>query len=104
MFGKRKKADSMTSAQLRALDKRELLHVIMRDPETYKEIRLGGNGAVNIINGELRLECDGATVFACPLSEVKAGELMSRNGVVFRGDDRISGEYRIVTAFFAIKF
>lgn len=103
MFGKKKRSDSMSAAQIRALDKKELLYAIMRDPDTYKEVRLGGHGAINIIGGELQLVCEGVTVFACPASEVKAGELMSRNGVVFKGSDRISGEFRTVTAFYAAK-
>ena len=103
MFGKKKRSDSMSDAQIKALDKKELLHVIMRDPETYKEIRLGGHGALNIISGELQIVCGGVTVFACPVSEVKAGELMSHNGIVFKGNDRMSGEFRTVTAFYAIK-
>lgn len=103
MFGKKKRSDSMSAAQIKALDKKELLHVIMRDPETYKEIRLGGHGAINIIGSELQIVCEGITVFACPVSEVKAGELMSHNGIVFKGADRTSGEFRTVTAFYAIK-
>lgn len=93
----------MSAAQIKALDKKELLHVIMRDPDTYKEIRLGGHGAINIIGGELQIVCGGVTVFACPVAEVKAGELMSRNGTVFKGNDRTSGEFRTVTAFYAIR-
>lgn len=104
MFGKKKRSDSMSSAQIKALDKKELLHVIMRDPETYKEIRLGGHGAINFIGNELQIVCEGVTVFACPAAEVKAGELMSHNGIVFKGNDRVSGEFRTVTAFYAIKF
>ena len=103
MFGKKKRSDSMSAAQIKALDKKELLHVIMRDPETYKEIRLGGHGALNIINGEIQIVCEGVTVFACPVSDVKAGELMSHNGIVFKGNDRTSGEFRTVTAFYAVK-
>lgn len=103
MFGKKKRSDSMSAAQIKALDKKELLHVIMRDPETYKEIRLGGHGAINIIGGEIQIVCGGVTVFACPVAEVKAGELMSRNGTVFKGNDRTSGEFRTVTAFYAIR-
>ena len=35
-----------------ALDKRPLKYVTMRDSETYKEIRLGENGAINIMDGD----------------------------------------------------
>lgn len=102
MFGK-KKADSMPTAKIKKLDKKELRYVAMRDPETYKEIRLGKEGAINIMNGEIRLVCGGVTVFACALEEVKVGELMSLDGITLKGLDRVSGEQRSVTAFYLKK-
>ena len=49
MFGKSKRPkDTMSVKDMTRLDKRPLKYVTMRDPETYKEVRLGENGAVNI--------------------------------------------------------
>ena len=103
LFKKKQPADTMPQAKIRALDKKELRYVAMRDPETYKEIRLGTQGAINIIGSEIQLVCEGVTVFACPLSEVKAGELMSLDGITLKGFDRISGEQRSVNAFYLKK-
>ena len=50
MFGKSKRPkDTMSVKDMTRLDKRPLKYVTMRDPETYKEVRLGENGAVNIM-------------------------------------------------------
>lgn len=103
LFGKNKKSDTMPLSAIKKLDRRELRYVAMRDPETYKEIRLGTNGAVNIIANEIQLVCGGITVFACELSAVKIGELMSLDGITLKGFDRISGEERSVTAFYLKK-
>lgn len=102
MFGKRK-TDTMPLAKLKSLDKKELRYVAMRDPESYREIRLGQEGAINIIGGEIQLVCGGVTVFACKLDEVKTGELMSLDGITLKGFDRVSGEQRSVTAFYLKK-
>lgn len=93
----------MPIAKIKALDKKELCYAAMRDPETYKEIRLGVHGAINIIGSEIQLVCEGVTVFACELNKVKIGELMSLDGIVLKGFDRVSGENRTVTAFYLKK-
>lgn len=102
LFSKKQPKDTMPLSRIKALNKKELRYVAARDPETYKEIRLGGQGAINIIGNEIQLVCGGITVFACPLAEVKLGELMSLNGVTLKGNDRISGGMRSVTAFYLI--
>ena len=97
---RRNNRDTMPIQKIRLLNKKELRYVAMRDPETYKEIRLGAQGAINIIGGEIQLVCGGVTVFACGLDEVRIGELMSLDGITLKGRDRISGELRSVTAFY----
>ena len=58
---------------------------------------------LDIIGDEIQLVCEGITVFACKLSEVKIGELMSLDGITLKGYDRVSGEQRSVTAFYLKK-
>ena len=103
LFSKSKKSDTMPLSAIKKLDRKELRYVAMRDPETYKEIRLGTMGAVNIISNEIQLVCSGITVFACDLNDVKIGELMSLDGITLKGFDRVSGEERSVTAFYLKK-
>ena len=74
MFGKSKRPkDTMSVKDMTRLDKRPLKYVTMRDPETYKEVRLGENGAVNIMDGDFVLVCLGrdvavvyTTISLCP--------------------------------------
>ncbi len=105
MFGfkKKKSKDSMPLEAILGLDGRGIQYASMRDPDTYKEIRLGTDGAVNIIGRELQIVCSGETVFACDLDDVTAGELMSHDGIVLKGPDRVSGELRTVTVFYLKK-
>ena len=103
MFSKKNKADTMSAAAIKKLDKKELRYVAMRDPDSYREIRLGTLGAINIIDGEVRLVCSSDTVFACAVDSVKIGELMSLDGITLKGFDRVSGEQRSVTAFYLKK-
>ncbi len=102
LFSK-KKNDTMPLDKVKKLDKKELRYVAMRDPESYKEIRLGQLGAINIISDEIHLVCEGVTVFACKLSDVKIGELMSLDGITLKGFDLTSNEQRSVTAFYLKK-
>ena len=89
MFGKSKRPkDTMSVKDMTRLDKRPLKYVTMRDPETYKEVRLGENGAVNIMDGDFVLVCLGRDVMRCDLSEVRVGELMNLSGITVKGIDK----------------
>lgn len=89
MFGKSKRPkDTMSVKDMTRLDKRPLKYVTMRDPETYKEVRLGENGAVNIMDGDFVLVCLGRDVMRCDLTEVRVGELMNLSGITVKGIDK----------------
>ncbi len=105
MFGfkKKKNKDSMPLEMIWGLNYKPIQYASMRDPDTYKEIRLGQEGALNILGDEMHIVCGGESVFACQLDELSAGELMSHDGIVLKGFDRISGEQRTVTAFYLKK-
>ncbi len=104
MFGRKKKPkDSMPLESILALNYKRIQYASMRDPDTYKEIRLGTDGALNIIGDKLHIVCGGESVFACTLDEVSAGELMSHDGIVLKGYDHISEQVRTVTAFYLKK-
>lgn len=100
LFGKKKKSDTMTAEQIRALDKKPLRCVNMRDSDTYKETRLGINGAVNVIGNEFVLVCEGVTVMRCDIDKVKIGELMSLDGITAKGFDKESGREISVIAYY----
>ena len=105
MFGRKKDGkDSMSIKQKSAYDRRALKYVTMRDSETYKEERLGENGAINIMDGDFCIVCSGKDVMRCPLSEVRVGELMNLSGITVKGVDKNSGREMSVIAYFADKF
>ena len=105
MFGNKKRnKNTMSQKDITKFDKRPLKYVTMRDPDTYKEIRLGENGAVNIMDGDFVLVCLGKDVMRCSLSEVSVGELMNLSGITVKGIDKTSGKEMSVTAYFADKF
>ena len=95
---------TMSVKDMTRLDKRPLKYVTMRDPETYKEVRLGENGAVNIMDGDFVLVCLGRDVMRCDLSEVRVGELMNLSGITVKGIDKGTGKEMSVIAYFADKF
>ena len=65
-FGKKKKKhkDSMPLESILALNYKRIQYASMRDPDTYKEIRLGTDGALNIIGDKMHIVCSGESVFA----------------------------------------
>ena len=66
-----------------------------------KETVLGHSGMINLRGGELILLSSDKVVFRCPVDELSASELMSRDGVVLSGRDlEHGGELRTVTAFY----
>lgn len=99
-----KQKDTMPLKAKMALDKRPLKYVTMRDSETYKEIRLGENGAVNIMEGDFVLVCQGKDVMRCDLEEVRVAELMNLSGITVKGFDKTIGKEKSVIAYFADKF
>ena len=101
---KNKQKDTMPLKAKIALDKRPLKYVTMRDSETYKEIRLGENGAVNIMDGDFVLVCQGKDVMRCDLDEVRVAELMNLSGITVKGYDKTTGQEMSVIAYFADKF
>lgn len=94
----------MSVKEKEALDRRPLKYVVERDNETYAEHRVGGNGAVNIMDGDFVLVCGGKDVMRCDISEVRVGFLMNLSGITVRGRDKTSGREMSVTAYFADKF
>ena len=101
---KNKQKDTMPIKAKTALDKRPLKYVTMRDSETYKEIRLGENGAINIMEGDFVLVCQGKDVMRCDIDEVRVAELMNLSGITVKGFDKGTKKEMSVIAYFADKF
>lgn len=97
---KKKKSQFMSAAELQRLDRRGIKYACERDGETAREVKIGDNGAINIVEGEFRLVCGGKYVFRCVLSELCAGELMNLSGITLRGKDIDGGRERSIIAYY----
>ena len=100
MFGKKKTA-GMDIKSLRALDGKPVKYVTERDGETFREIKLGGEGAINTGSAEFTIVCGGVNVMRCALNEVQAAELMNKSGLTVRGNDLDSGIFKSITAYYS---
>ncbi len=101
LFGKKKDKGGMPEEMLKKLNKCPIKYVTERDPETFREKRLGEEGAVNVINGELVIVCGGKNVIRCSLSEVKAAELMNLSGLTVKGFDLDEKRNKSVIAYYS---
>lgn len=96
---KKKKNSGMKPDALRKMDKTPLKYVCERDPETAREIKIGENGAVNIMDGDFVIICGGNDVFRAPLGEVSVGELLNLSGFTASFTDK-NGVRRTVIAYY----
>ena len=100
LFG-RKKPAGMDIRSLKALHGKPLKYVTERSGETFTEKRAGGEGAINITDGEFVIFCGGEKLMRCPLTEVSAAELMNKSGLTVRGFDIESGRQRTLIAYYS---
>lgn len=101
LFGKKKNDRGMDIKSLRALDKKPVKYVTERDPETFRELKLGNEGAINISDTEFTVVCGGVNVIRCLLSEVNAAELMNKSGLTVKGRDLDSGREKSIIAYYS---
>lgn len=100
LFGK-KRPSGMDIKSLRALDGKPVKFVTERDGETFREIRVGSEGAINVGDDEFTVVCGGVNAVRCKLGEVNAAELMNKSGLVVKGFDLDLQEQRTVTAYYS---
>lgn len=93
----RKKLESANN--LPQLDGKLISYAVRRDPSG--ETVIGKNGRICAATQQLELRFeDGSIPFACPVSTLQYGELMSRNGVLLTGDDSVTGQRVTVVAYY----
>ncbi len=82
-----------------ALDGKLITYAVRREPTG--EVVIGKDGRICAATEQLELRfSNGSIPFACPLSTLEYGELMSRNGVLITGDDIITGTRVTVVAYY----
>lgn len=65
------------------------------------ETVIGKNGGLNIRNDEFIVYASADVLFRCPVDELQASELLSKDGVVLSGPDlEHGGKYRSIIAFY----
>lgn len=101
LFGKKKKQDGMPVEMLVKFDKTPIKYVTERDSETFREKKLGDNGALNIMNGEFVIVCGGINVMRCELSKVRVAELMNLSGMTVKGFDLDEMREKSVIAYYS---
>lgn len=101
LFGKKKGQSGMDIKSLRALDKKPVKYVTERDSETYRELKLGDEGAINVSDTEFTIVCGGINVIRCGISEVNAAELMNKSGLTVKGYDLDSGREKSIIAYYS---
>ncbi len=105
-FFRRKQKPSDTSGGdplLQKMDGKELAYVTERvrdDSGTVTERVLGKCGRLNARPDIITVVCNGTPVFSCETADAQFGELMSLAGVIIKGIDRDSGEFRTVVAYY----
>lgn len=103
MFFKKKKNDQKNRETLDVYARiagKEVNYITERDAATYTETVLGKEGGVCVVDGELVLHVCGHEEFRAPLDSVTLGELMSGDGVVVRGTDKIQNRERTLVMYF----
>ncbi len=101
LFGKKNSRSGMDIKSLRMLDRKPVKYVTERDSETYRELKLGDEGAINVSDAEFTIVCGGVNVIRCKVSEVNAAELMNKSGLTVKGKDLDSGREKSIIAYYS---
>ena len=99
LFKKKNKNDQL----LKTFDGREVKYVTLRVPHddgtvTYDII--GKMGRIAVVGDNIRIICGEIDVFTCAVSDSKYYLLMSGDGVTVEGQNQVTGEYDVVTAYY----
>ena len=101
LFAKKNKSGGMDMKALRLLDKKPVKYVTERDGETFRETKVGDEGAINVSDTEFTVVCGGVNAIRCALTEVSAAELMNKSGLTIKGKDLDTGKMRSVIAYYS---
>lgn len=101
LFGKKNRSSGMDIKALRALDKKAVKYVTERDSETMRELKTGGEGAINVSDTEFTVVCGGVNAIRCSITEVNAAELMNKSGLTIKGKDLDTGRQKSVIAYYS---
>ncbi len=99
LFKKKNKNEQL----LKTFDGREVKYVTKRvqyENGTVNYDIIGKAGRIAVVGENIRVICGEIDVFTCPVSESKYYLLMSGDGVTVEGQNRVSGAYDTITAYY----
>ncbi|MBQ6848020.1 MAG: hypothetical protein IJO62_03800 [Clostridia bacterium] len=101
MFGFKKK--NPNESVLKQMDGREIKYVTQRirtDEGEVKEIILGKEGRIVVLDGEIRVMCGVTDVFCCKIEDATYYMLLSGDGITVSGVNRINNTQMDIIVFY----
>lgn len=95
MFGFKSKKKDPNAEVLRQMDGREIKYVTKRirnEDGTVKEVILGKEGRIVVLDNEIRIMCGAIDVFRCETQNATYFMLLSGDGITVSGVNSIDGE------------
>lgn len=89
---------------LKTFDGRIVKYVTKRKTDkdgNVKHLIVGKEGRIADIDGELRIICGEKDIFRCKVQDSKYYLLLSGDGVMVEGNNTVTGEYDILTAYYS---
>ena len=103
MFGFLKK-EKKNNELLSKFDGRQVKYVTKRvelpDGSVNHDI-MGKGGRIAVIDDQIRIICGEKDIFNCAVAECKYYLLMSGDGVTVEGNNTVTGEYDVITAYYS---
>jgi hypothetical protein len=104
LFGRGKnKAQKQREATLARINGKAIKYVTRRevdDAGTAVETVLGKAGRINCLDTDIVVMCDGKEVFRCASEDATCSELLSLDGAVIQGVNRLTGGEDTVVAYY----
>lgn len=103
MFWKKSKKKDPNADVLRQMDGREVKYVTQRirtDEGEVKELILGKQGRIVVIEDEIRVMCGATDVFRCKVEDAVYYMLLSGDGITVSGVNTLNNEKMDIVVFY----
>ncbi len=103
MFWKKSKKKDPNADVLRQMDGREIKYVTQRirtDKGEVKELILGKQGRIVVIEDEIRVMCGATDVFRCNVEDAVYYMLLSGDGITVSGVNTLNNEKMDIVVFY----
>lgn len=97
------KKKNTNDALLKTFDGREVKYVTKRVVHTDGNVTydiVGKSGRIAVIDDNIRIICGEVDVFNCKIANAKYYLLMSGDGVTVEGENTVTGDYDVITAYY----